>query len=233
MRLQSWFTVLLSVISLAGCQQGEIRFAVSEQDENYKEFAYYLEEVLEETSMKLEVIEVDNSLIAANMVASKDADLCLLMNHTNLIDQMGNDVLDLRMLFPVFNRVVYSFHRRDRSPVSMFDLIDGKKVHVGNSTGERYSNFSRIMELTGWSSYEIVSDTSEADVLFFWGTTNARRADDLLDKGWRLYSMDPLLSEAISLKLGKINPFTMPALRLTKSFREINTFSSDAVLLSH
>ncbi len=76
MRFQSWFTVLLSVISLAGCQQGEIRFAVSEQDENYREFAYYLQEVLEETSMKLEVIEVDNSRTAANMVASKDADLC-------------------------------------------------------------------------------------------------------------------------------------------------------------
>ena len=216
-----------------GCEERELQFAVSEQDENYKEFAYYLKDILAQASRELEVIEVDNSLEAAAMVANGQADLCLLMNHTNLSAQAGKGARDLRTLFPVFNRVVYTFHRRDRDPVSMFELIDGKKIHVGTKTGERYSNFARIMELTGWTNYEIVTDTADADVLFFWGTTNARRAEDLLDKGWRLYSMDPLLAQAFSIKLGKIEPARLPALRRTRAFREIHTFSSDAVLLSN
>jgi len=222
-----------AVLSLCSCQKNELRFVVSEHDENYKEFAYHLETVLTRASIKVEVIEVDNSLAAARMVANNEADLCLLMNHTNLIDQMENEVSDLRMLFPVFNRVVYTFHRRNRSPESMFELVDGKKIHVGASTGERYSNFARIMQLTGWNNYEIVTDTSDADVLFFWGTTNAIRAEELLDKGWRLYSMDPLVTEAFSIKLGKIRPIDLPALRRTSTFRNINTFTSDAVLLSN
>jgi hypothetical protein len=89
------------------------------------------------------------------------------------------------------------------------------------------------MQLTGWNNYEIVTDTSEADVIFFWGDTNARRAEELLDKGWRLYSMDPLVSEAFSIKLGKIKPIDIPALRRTRTFRKISTFTSDAVLLSN
>ena len=233
MQLQWKLIFFLAVLSLGSCQKKEVRFVVSEHDENYKEFAYYLETVLSRASIGIEVLEVDNSLAAAKMVANNEADLCLLMNHTNLIDQMENEVSDLRMLFPVFNRVVYTFHRRDRSPESMFELVDGKKIHVGASTGERYSNFAKIMQLTGWNNYEIVTDTSEADVIFFWGDTNARRAEELLDKGWRLYSMDPLVSEAFSIKLGKIKPIDIPALRRTRTFRKISTFTSDAVLLSN
>jgi len=232
-KFQCKLIIFFAVLSLSSCQNNELRFVVSEHDENYKEFAYYIETVLSRASIEIEVIEVDNSLAAAKMVANDKADLCLLMNHTNLIDQMENEVSDLRMLFPVFNRVVYTFHRRNRSPESMFELVDGKKIHVGASTGERYSNFARIMQLTGWNNYEIVTDTSEADVIFFWGTTNARRAEELLDKGWRLYSMDPLVSEAFSIKLGKIKPIDIPALRRARTFRKISTFTSDAVLLSN
>lgn len=233
MRSPSWLIILTVLLPLTACQPDKIFFAVSRHDENYLEFAYHLEEVLVEADIDIEVLEVDNSLAAAKMTANGEADLCLLMNHTNLTDEMGKEALDLGMLFPVFNRVVYFFHRRDRNPKSLFELIDGKKIHVGASTGERYSNFESIMGLTGWTDYEIVADTSEADVLFFWGTTNARRAEDLLNRDWRLYSMPPLDTEAISMKLGKIKPFGMPALRRTESFREINTLSSDAVLLTN
>ena len=57
MYIKYHFLFLLIAATFIGCKKKEIRFAVSAQDENYKEYAYALEKVFDEENIRIEVIE--------------------------------------------------------------------------------------------------------------------------------------------------------------------------------
>jgi len=227
--------LLFLVLSTTACQEPDrpLRLTYDRNDRSYAQTAKLLQHILSNEGYNLELTPVDNAIEGARRVAEGKAEFSLVMDQTELDEHLGASVYRLRTMLPLFQRAAYAMYRPSvPEQINFLYLIMGRKVYAGEEGGERYNSFLRFMEYANFSDFEITTDTSEAEVMFFWSDTQAERAEALAANGWKIFNLDEANRAALCLRLGRIRPIDLPPTPSMMLDQFINTVASDVILLT-
>jgi len=232
--LLRWTSVIGLSLLLNGCEhEPAIVMAYADADYNYRQTAELLREVLAGEGYDLTLVPVANAIEGAQLVASGQVDLSLIMDQTDLEKELGEAVHHLQTVLPLFRRVIYIFYRPELPETDrFFQLAAGRRIYAGTPGDEKFISFRRFMDHTGFSDYRIVTDTAEADIIFYWGDTNSERAEQLARRGWKIFSLRKMGQQGISLRLGRLDPFELPPTASMMLDMPVQTMTSNVLLLT-
>ena len=219
---------------LVACKkEAPLRLAYDQGDPDYQKTAGLLKQAMASDGYELRLVPVENAIQGAAMVAQGDAELSLIMDQSDLEPELKEDVFRLRTIAPLFRRVIYLFHRPEIPYEETFlKMIRDRDIFTGTVGGEKHSSFLRFMDFAGFSDFRISADSTNADVIFFWGDTNGERAEALARQGWKIYSIREIARKSISLRLGRLQPYDLPPTPSMQLDSMIKTLSSNVLLIT-
>ena len=232
---QIWRLFLpLGLFLLAGCgKEPPLRLVYNAGDYNYSQTAELLKKVLLSEGYQIQLVPVENAIEGARMVANGDAEFSMIMDQTDLEEEIGENIDRIRTVVPLFRRVIYIFFQPDIPQNDFFtQMIRGRRIYAGPIGGEKYLSFQRFMKFAGFSDYTITTDSSDAEAIFFWGDTNGQRAELLAKEGWKVYDMRETARHSIRLRLGRLSPFDLPPTHSMGREELIRTMSSNVLLIT-
>lgn len=232
--LLSWAGALALFITFSTCsKEPPLRIILEENDSNYRQTVKLLEETLTNAGYEVELIPSRTAIEGAKLVANGEADFSLIMDQTDLEPLLGQDIYRLRTIIPLFKRVVYILYAPYiNDEENFFALAKDRKVYAGVEGGEKYNSFLRFTAYAGFSDFKITTDSLAADIIFFWGDTNAGQADEMLRRGWKVFGLNDLSRQALSMRLGKLSPIDLPPTPYMPQDKPIRTISSNVLLLT-
>jgi len=180
--------LILLTFFLSGCDyytpQKSFKLAISKTDYSYNYSAEHLKFFLEQGGYDIEIIFAASAIEANRMVATGEADLTFVMNHSNFIPQViGPEVSNLRTILPLFPRLFYIFSRNPVDTTNVGEVFRGKSIGVEVLNGETYANLKELLNSGQITDIKIVGREDNPDYIHFWGTSYGARATDLLTKG--------------------------------------------------
>lgn len=232
--LRLWIPAVAALFLLSTCEkEAPLRIVMEENDSNYRQAVDLLEETLTNAGFQVELVSTRTAIEGAGLVARGEADFSLIMDQTDLEPQLGPDIYRLRTIMPFFQRVVFILYAPYiENEENFFALASARKVYAGVEGGEKYNSFLRFTDYAGFSDFKITQDSTEADILFFWGDTNAEQADALVRQGWKIFGLNDLSRNAICMRLGKLSSIDLPPTPYMPQDQPIRTISSNVLLIT-
>ena len=107
---------IFAIIGISGCDlvapKKSFKLAIPEKDYSYNYSSKHLKEFLEINGFKIDIILADNAIEANRMVATGEADLTFVMDHSSFIPEaIGANAGNLRTIVPLFQRLFFLFSK--------------------------------------------------------------------------------------------------------------------------
>lgn len=184
--------------------------------------------------MQINLIIGEGSEANIDSVANGKIDFTITENHVNYVE----DVNTVLVFYP---QVLHIFYSNTYEPTSFQELVDGKKLFIGEEGSGTYRFMMNLFEFFSIDQNKLTLTTNPFDDYdVYAGFTDILSNDNLLGLSqFRLYSFDDVsnfgngsVADAIALKYPKVRPFLIPE----KTYgaitdKPIVTISSDAVLV--
>ena len=230
------FCSLLFIALLGGCKQEKtvLRLAVPKNNNTYNKIALDLQRLLNSEQFDLKIVPAENSLAAHKMVTKNMADFAFTRNNSNFRPlQIGDSAKNLRTILPIAKVLNFNFYRRGSTEEAKVPgIYVGRKIYTVVDQGETGIELANNLKAADIHS-EVVQDTAQADVFYFWGTFYNPRSIYLLSHGWKLASMDPDYIEFLRISNESIEPFYLPFNPGVPNSKGTTTISSQVLLLGH
>jgi len=166
------------------------------------------------------------------MVASGEADLTFIMNHSNFISvAIGSNVSNLRTITPLFPRLFYLFSKEKVDTTYENIIFSGKKIGVEVLDGETYTNLRELFDTGHIKDIEIVRNSENPDFIHFWGTSYGKRATDLLENGWVEISISEEWINYFTLNDPALTARLLPAIPGVAKSIDLHTLSAETLLV--
>ncbi len=209
------------------------RLAVADSDYSYGYSGGHLKKVLENDGYTIDIIHCKNVTAAANLVATGQADLTMMMNQSTYVAQeLGNDANQLRTVLPLFERVFFMYTRQTVPDTIMAAaLFGGKRIGLESLQGETQKYLEKLFKSGGIDSATMVSENDHPDFVHFWGTYHGPRSTKLLKEGWHVLSLNPRWVEFMQLEDPALRPFNLPPLPNSHLKSDMQTVTSETLLV--
>lgn len=209
--INNWLFAWLIV--LGGCNQQKtiLRLAVPKNNNTYNKIATDLQRLLNSGQYDLKIVPAENSLAAHKMVIRNQADFAFTRNNSNFMPlQLGDSAKNLRTILPLANVLNFNFYRNGTSEDTRVPgIYRGRKIYTVVDQGETPIELAINLNAANIHT-EVVKDTAQADVFYFWGTFYSPRYIHLLANGWKLASMDQDYINFLRISNESIEPFYLP-----------------------
>jgi TRAP-type uncharacterized transport system substrate-binding protein len=237
------FVSFLLIVSLAiiplSCDfvkpQHRFRLAIPEKEYFYNYMSEHLKPFLERYGYDITIVKAENTVEANRMVATGQADLALVNNHsTTIAVALGSEAGHLRTVLPLTTRLMFAFSR-EKLPDSVraWQFFKGKRVGIELMGGETNLTLEHFMSSASIDGINFVEYADNPDVVMFWGTLYGERAAKWLSDGWYPYSFKNNWIEFITLNDPALRPFTLPAIPGESKSIRINTMATDVLLVAN
>lgn len=144
------YPVFILLILLHGCDhfspKSSFILAVPENDHSYNISAKHLVSFLEEGGFKVEILPAKNAIDANHLVASGEADLTFIMNHSKFIpEKLGRQAGKLRTICPMYQRLLFLFSENPLADsLNTRELLEGKVIGIEVLNGETHANLNSL-----------------------------------------------------------------------------------------
>ncbi len=208
----------------------EFKLAVSDNSLSYRASAGHLKELLESDGYKIDVIYTETTLEANRLVASGEADLSFIMNHSQFVSEaLGSDGKKMRTLLPLFNQLLFFYHKGEQSTLTL-DLLTEKKIWVEVLNGENHLSLKSMFGNLGDSIH--FTDKDSAEIRYFWGTYHGRRAQKFESDGLHPMDLSDGWIQYFTLNEPSFNPFTIHGLPELDESELLNTIETQTLLVA-
>lgn len=211
--LAKLFLALLGFLLCAGCHDHEITIAEEIENPNHAilETLIPLLENSTEENIKVEIVDHKHSSIEA----LKEGTIDLYITDNN---ETYNE--DLTAVAPLFPEVLHILHKKNYTPSTLPELLEGKRIHAGEIGSIEYSLCKSLIVHYGINDDNIeflsADDLFESDVIMMF--TDLVTVSGLRDlEAYDFYSLDDpallgsgTIAEAISIRHPGLTPFIIP-----------------------
>jgi len=231
--------LLFTFLLLGSCDiftpQNSFRLAIPTNDYSYNTSAQHLASFLQRGGFNIEIVPAKNAIEANRLVAEGQADLTFIMNHSIFIPQeLGGEAGKLRTICPMFERLFFLFSKNPLPGAqNSAHLLQGKTIGIEVLDGESHSDLDALLESGKIQDVEVVQRDQDPDFVHFWGTYYGPRATELIEGGWREFSLDPSWIDFITLNDPALHPIVLPAIPGIEGSENLHTFTTQTLLVGN
>jgi hypothetical protein len=208
------------------------KLAIPEKDYSCNYSSKHLKEFLEKSGFGIDILLADNAIEANRMVATGEADLTFVMDHSTFIaEAIGANTGKLRTIVPLFQRLFFLFSKTELDTLDTEAEFSKKSVGVEVLGGETHKNLINLLAATKIDAANIIDRDDNPSFIHFWGTYYGQRATTLLNEGWFEISIDTDWVNFITLNDPALDPFVLPAIPGVKGSVNLNTISARTLLV--
>jgi TRAP-type uncharacterized transport system substrate-binding protein len=230
----------LLLVFASGCDiltpNKTFRLAISRQSEYYHYIANHLAPMLSSRGYRLQIVEADNAFAASEIVSRGDADLTLLNNFSYPVAESLNErASQLRTILPIATRVFFVYSRKPLpANITADQLFTNATVGVETLNGETHKNLERRFERAAVQGVKFVPESDNtSDLIAFWSTLYSDKAQKLQEAGWHVVSLDENWIDFNTRFDNAVSPFVLPALPGDPTSTDVNTYSSEVILIGN
>jgi hypothetical protein len=194
-----------------------------------------MKELLAKEGHALEIIHVSSSIEACKLVSEGKADFMLSLAHADfLIPKLGDLVKDLRTAMPLFENAIFIFYRSPENPSSIIDVVENSKIflEVTDSLAEHTLGLRQILGMLNVKNYQFVTDSAQATVMPVWGTFSGDLAEQMIDRKWKIYSMEDAFIRYAHIIEPRFGQLKIPGRYSEQESNGISTLLSTGFLIS-
>ena len=234
--------LILSFIIPVACDHvrpnSKFRIAVPRNEISYRRAADHLKLNLERGAFGIEVILTKTSQEAATLVATGEADLCLLLNMSlPVANSLGAQAAQLRTIAPLFRRAMFFYVKAD----SVVDVISpalsfrNKIIGIETEDDEAMIGISDMLDRAGVEkSYSFAADSPSGtySIDHVWSSFYAPRHVERVANGWKAVSLDENWIKFLCINNSSLVPVVIPPRPGNAAGKEIHTVYSEVLLLA-
>lgn len=211
------------------------RIAIPKSEYFYNYIADHLKPFLDRQGYQISIIPAENVLDAAQMVATGNADLTLINNHSMTVAlKLSNNASQLRTVMPITSRFFYVYTKQIlRDSATALDLFEGKRVAVESLGGETHLTLQRFLSAATINDVDFVTFKDSADVVVFWDKPYGGRSAEWIKKSWHPFNFRRNFIEFIKLNDPAMRSFNMPALPGDRNSIISTTLATDVILIAN
>lgn len=231
--------IIVLLLLVAACDHLTPRtkfvLAVPKSDASYWRAANHIKQVLETGGFDIELMPVQTSQEAAELVAIREADLCLVMNKSvSIAEALGDKATRLRTVLPLFDRAMFFYTKQDSAAtaISPEKYFSHKTIGIETADGETQVGLQGMLDRAEVKEDYTIKTDSNTDIRLFWASNFAPQHLKLKASGWHPLSLDKNWITFICANNPALLPITVPALPGKKDSKEINTAYSETILLA-
>ncbi len=231
--------IIVLLLLLAACDHLTPRttfvLAVPKSDASYWRAANHIKQVLETGGFDIELMTVQTSQEAADLVATRKADLCLVMNKSvSIAEALGNRATRLRTVLPLFDRAMFFYTRQDSAAtdISPEKYFIHKTIGVETEDGETQGGLQGMLNRAEVEKNYTITTDSNSDIRHMWSSNFAPQHTQLKLSGWQPLSLDENWIKFITINNPSLVPITIPGLPGRKDSKDIKTVCSETLLVA-
>jgi TRAP-type uncharacterized transport system substrate-binding protein len=229
-------SIIIGII-LVGCnsQRKSWTIAVPANNSKYETSASLLQELFLKEGLELTIMHVSSGVEASRMVAEGKADLMLNLAHSDfMIPSLGNLAKELRVVMPLFENAIFIFYRSPKNPTSIIEVTENSKIflEVPDSLSEQNLGLQRLFGMLNIKNYEFVNDSAQATIIPIWGSFSGVLTKKMLDKKWKIYSMEESFINYARIIEPRFDRLTIPGRYSDEKSRGFSTLLSTGYLIT-
>lgn len=188
--MQRLLTALILSSVLFSCDfiapRKSFRVAIPKDTYVYHQIFNHLDTLLSKRGYELQLIETENPIRSLQMVSTGDAELTFVNNHSYpLMELLGHDAVNLRVILPVTKRVFLTFVRQPIADTTSANTIfSGKKIGIEELGGEVQTTLEHRFRRAKIKGIRFVGFDDDPDIIVYWGALHGKRAEEFEKKGW-------------------------------------------------
>jgi len=213
----------------------EFRVAIQKDTYVYHQIFNHLDTLLEKKGYHLQLIETENPMQSLQMVSSGEAELTFVNNHSYpLMELLGSDAGDLRVVMPITKRVFLTFARHPiADTTSANSIFSGKRIGIEELGGEVDLTLTHRFKRAKIQDIRFVSFDDKPDLIVYWGALHGKRAEEFVKDGWYPVSFNKDWIDFNTEFDGALDPVDIAGVPGDRLSRGIRTFSTTVLLVGN